>query len=66
MFSKKFSRNSRKSHCCRFTRVCSGKKCKNIKRGCFWFGKKIRINTNIILRWKVICRDIPFGKQKKY
>jgi len=26
--------------------------------------KKIRINTNIILRWKVICRDIPFGKQK--
>jgi len=41
MFSKKkFSRNSRKSHCCRFTRVCSGKKCKNIKRGCFWFGKK--------------------------
>jgi len=58
-FSKKYDR----THCCRFTRICQEKKCKNILRGCFWTGKKI-YKQETFLRWKVICRDVPFGKHK--
>jgi len=41
------------------------KSCKDIGTHCYWTGKKIYKLTGF-LRWKVICRDIPFGKQKKY
>jgi len=59
---KKISRKYKRAKCCRFTRVCQGKKCRDIKRGCFYQGKKVLIEIDTILRWKVICRDIPFGK----
>jgi len=61
---KDFSKKYRRTHCCRFTRICKGKKsCKDIGTHCYWTGKKIYKLTGF-LRWKVICRDIPFGKQK--
>lgn len=59
-----FSKRYKRTHCCRFTRICQNKKCKDISRGCFWTGRKILIEKTI-LRWKVICRDVPFGKKKK-
>jgi len=61
---KKFSKKYERTQCCRFTRICVGKKCKNLKRGCFWTGKKVLTGFNTILRWKVMCRDIPFGRNK--
>jgi len=60
---KNLSKKYKRAHCCRFTRICQGKKCRDISKGCFWTGKKILIE-DLILRWKVICRDIPFGKGK--
>jgi len=66
MCNEKFIKKKyKRAHCCRFTRICQGKKCRDISKGCFWTGKKILIE-DLILRWKVICRDTPFGKKKKY
>jgi hypothetical protein len=61
---KHLNRKFNRKHCCRFTRICQGKKCRELKRGCFWYGKKIPREVNAFLRWKVVCRDIPFGKRK--
>jgi len=60
---KDFSKKFRRTHCCRFTRICKGKKCREIGRHCFWTGRKI-YKLTAFLRWKVICRDVPFGKHK--
>jgi len=62
---KNLSKKYKRAHCCRFTRICQGKKCRDISKGCFWTGKKILIE-DLILRWKVICRDTELGKKKKY
>jgi len=60
---RKFSNKYDRSHCCRFTQICQGKNCKDLKRGCFWFGNKILRQENAFIRWRVLCRDVPFGKR---